>query len=111
MIAVWFALAAAAGSVTRGLVGQFANEPKGIAYGTLIVNVTGSFALGALQSAGGATLTVLGTGFLGAFTTFSSFSRDVLALAELRKTLLAVAYLVGTLACCVGAAALGVWIS
>jgi CrcB protein len=45
---------------------------------TLVVNVTGAFALGCLAGAGVATpvATVLGTGFLGAYTTFSTLTRE-----------------------------------
>jgi fluoride exporter len=43
--------------------------------GTLIVNVTGAFALGVLHAAGvtGDALTLMGTGFLGSYTTFSTW--------------------------------------
>ena len=43
--------------------------------GTLAVNLTGAFAAGVLTGAGAGatTLLILGTGFLGAFTTFSTW--------------------------------------
>ena len=49
---------------------------------TLLVNVTGAFALGCLVGADVAApiATVLGTGFLGAYTTFSTFTREAHAL-------------------------------
>ena len=49
---------------------------------TLLVNVTGAFALGCLVGADVAApvATVVGTGFLGAYTTFSTFTREVHAL-------------------------------
>lgn len=56
--------------------------------GTLVVNVTGSLALGLLVGLAlhhGFTdgpRTVAGTGFLGAFTTFSTFSYDTIRLIE-----------------------------
>jgi fluoride exporter len=109
--AVLFIVAAAAGACCRAIVGHLANERRGFAYGTLTVNVVGSFALGALQGVARPELTVVGVGFLGALTTFSSFTRDTVALAELRKTVLASIYLLLTLSACIGAAALGLWVS
>lgn len=43
--------------------------------GTLVVNLTGAFALGVLIGAGvdGDALLILGTGFMGAYTTFSTW--------------------------------------
>lgn len=52
---------------------------------TVLVNFTGSFALGLLAgaatSAHGTTLTVLGTGLLGGFTTFSTYAVETVRLA------------------------------
>ena len=46
-----------------------------VPWGTLVVNVTGAFVLGLLTglSVTGDTLLLLGTGFLGAYTTFSTW--------------------------------------
>jgi CrcB protein len=57
-------------------------------YGTFVVNVSGSFALGLVvglltyQGLDPDVRTVVGTGFIGAYTTFSSFSYDTFALFE-----------------------------
>ena len=58
-------------------------------YGTLFINVTGSFLLGfVLVLIGNRVIAdpgyrlLIGTGFLGAYTTFSTFSYDTLALLE-----------------------------
>ncbi len=57
-------------------------------FGTLVINVTGSFVLGlltgsALHHGVSATwLTVVGTGLIGAYTTFSTFTFDTVRLAE-----------------------------
>jgi CrcB protein len=61
-----------------GALGALARYGVAVAappYGTLIVNLTGAFALGVLAGAGvrGAALLILGTGFLGAYTTFSTW--------------------------------------
>ncbi len=61
----------------------------GFPYATLVVNVSGSFALGALieimalsWSPGQEMRSFLVVGILGAFTTFSTFSQDVIFLVE-----------------------------
>jgi CrcB protein len=78
-------------------------------WGTLIINVTGSFALGALFGAGPSALvaTVVGTGLLGGFTTFSTASFETAVLVLEHRRLAGVAYAVGTLLTAVAAAATG----
>lgn len=73
----------------------------GFPYGTLAVNVIGSFALGALVevmaqiwSPGEALRALLVVGLLGAFTTFSTFSLDVISLFQ-RGEVMAAAFYVG----------------
>jgi len=62
---------------------------RGFPYGTLVVNVLGSFLLGLLLTMGGRHFPVspdlrlgLAVGFLGGFTTFSTFSYQTLMLLE-----------------------------
>ena len=52
-----------------------ARRPSDFPFGTLVVNLTGGWALGLLVglSVGGDALLVLGTGFLGGYTTFSTW--------------------------------------
>lgn len=80
---------------------------------TAAANVTGSFAMGALyalvMARGGVATplhTALMTGFLGGFTTFSSFSAEVLQMIQRGAPLQALAYGVGSpvlgLAACAG---------
>jgi fluoride exporter len=66
--------------------------------GTLVVNATGSFVLGLLSAwlirpgAGARTEVMwllLGVGFCGGYTTFSTFSLDTVALLETRGTVAA----------------------
>jgi CrcB protein len=69
------------GALARHLVGERFED--GV-YATLAVNVLGSFVLGVLVAApvdGGLAL-VVGTGFCGAFTTFSSFAFETVRLFE-----------------------------
>ena len=79
------------GAVSRYLVSElvFITIGTGMPYGTLMVNVIGSFLLGIVAQLALAgnflTTTVssfLGIGFLGAFTTFSTFSVQTLELLE-----------------------------
>jgi CrcB protein len=65
------------GAVSGRLGGDFPS-------GTLVVNVSGSFALGALVGAalGGDAFSVAGTGFIGAFTTFSTWTLESHRLGE-----------------------------
>lgn len=53
-----------------------------IPWTTLGINVAGSFALGALLGAEPAVRAAVGIGFLGGFTTYSTFSVELLGLLE-----------------------------
>jgi CrcB protein len=80
------------------------------ARGTLAVNVVGSALLGLLLGAATtppAVLALVGTGFCGTLTTFSTFGADVLRMVEQRQLARSVAYLAGSVVLGVGAAALG----
>lgn len=68
-------------------------------YGTLAVNVVGSFVLGLLTfgGAGGETALLVGVGACGSYTTFSSFAHDTVRLAETGNPGRGVANAVGTL--------------
>jgi fluoride exporter len=101
--AVTFIAAAAAGAIARAEAGRRWNRHDGFPLGTLIVNVTGSFLLGLLSEVTPPTVTVLGVAGLGAFTTFSSFARDAVALAETNQVMRAGIYV--ALSCLLGVAA------
>jgi len=118
MTYLWVALGGALGSVARYACSSAAARwlGAGFPWGTLFVNVTGSFAIGvlaALVAADGRPLlgadarAFLLVGVLGGFTTFSSFSLETLALAR-GVTLGAAALNVAlSIALCLGGAALG----
>ena len=87
--AVWVGIGGFFGAIARfAVAGWVQNRTNGFPYGTLTVNLIGSFLLGflamfLLERTGTATfrLVVL-VGFLGAFTTFSTFSYETAMLAE-----------------------------
>src|SRR3954467_2031053 len=82
----------------------------GFPYGTLIVNIAGSFAMGLLAGyfafrpgIGQHLRLFLTTGLLGGFTTFSAFSLDAALLIERHNYALAAGYVVGSVAASVSA--------
>jgi fluoride exporter len=88
----------------------------GFPYGTLFVNILGSFAMGvlivALAKKGGTHLApFLMTGILGGFTTFSAFSLDSFTLWERGDITTALAYVAGTVILSLGALAAGIYLS
>jgi len=114
----WLAFlgAAAVGAPARYLVDGFvADRTEGaFPWGTFVVNATGSFALGLLT---GLSLyhafpkspkVVLGTGFCGAYTTFSTFTFETVRLLEEGAVNEAFRNMFGTLVTCAAAAAAGV---
>jgi len=82
----------------------------GFPFGTLIVNIVGSFAMGLLAGyfafrpgIGQHVRLFLTTGILGGFTTFSAFSLDTALLVERHSLGLAAGYIVGSVAASVSA--------
>lgn len=90
MIVFAFLVAAALGAVSRFVLSVPLNR-RGYPWGTLLVNLTGSLALGLLAGSGPAAVTVAGVGALGAYTTFSTFVVELEVLAR-RSRLLALSY-------------------
>lgn len=87
---------------------------KGFPFGTLLVNVLGSFLLGwvySLTEHGHLDIvpwrTLIAIGFLGAFTTFSTFSLDSLLLLQQGNYVKGVLNIFLNLCCCLGAAWIG----
>ncbi|WP_432573292.1 fluoride efflux transporter FluC [Kineococcus sp. SYSU DK005] len=115
MTALAFALAAAAGALARhgvdgALKRRWPQRPTGA---VLVVNVTGSLLLGLLtglvvaHGAPGSLRTVVGTGFCGSYTTFSTACFETVGLLRRGRPAAAAAHAAATVAATTGAAALG----
>ena len=88
---VWYvAIGSAFGGASRFALSSFIQQRAGtFPVGTLIVNITGSLALGFLlryalgsTSVSAETRALLTTGFCGGYTTFSTFSYETVALIQ-----------------------------
>lgn len=109
-------IGAVLGANARYLLGGWVLDRMGpeFPYGTLLINVSGSFVIGlvyALIERHGApdwVRPLVMVGFLGAYTTFSTFSLDTLALAERGAWLAAGAYIVGSVVASLAAVWAGV---
>lgn len=104
------------GAVARLRVGGWITERWGAAfpYGTLFINVSGSFVIGLLLAiiAGRVQISpnyrlFFVTGFLGAYTTFSTFSFESVGLIESGQLPLALLYIGGSVAAGLVAVVLG----
>ena len=90
-VGLWFGVAVIGGlgAVARLLIEQGVRRQLAMAFpiGTVAVNVTGAFALGLVSGLGlshGVT-TLIGTGFLGAYTTFSGWMLETRSLRQDRR--------------------------
>ena len=106
------ALGGAIGSVARHLISIVSGRAFGadFPWGILIINVTGSFLIGAFiglfaakWDLSQATRTFLITGICGGYTTFSSFSLDTFYLIERGTYWAAAFYVAGSVVLSVGA--------
>jgi len=114
-LAILVGLAASVGALARYLLDQAVSRrwESALPWGTLVVNISGSFILGLLtglaahQGLPAHVLTVLGTGICGGYTTFSTFSYETTRLAEDGSVLAAAGNIVGSLTAGLLAAAAG----
>ena len=111
---LYIAAGGASGALLRYWVsnGVYALLGRGFPYGTLAVNVTGSFCMGLLyiilterMDSGSGWRAGLMIGLLGAFTTFSTFSIETLNLIESGEQLRAGLNILFSVALCI----LGCW--
>jgi CrcB protein len=110
----------ALGAVARFLLGEWVTSLTGehFPWGIFTVNALGSLLIGILfvilveqNPNAGIWRSLLMVGFLGAFTTFSTFSLQTLALLETGRWIMAASYAFGSLMVCVIAVAVGVGIT
>lgn len=106
------------GALARFFISHAANRWCTTAFpvGTLFINLSGSFILGWFMTVAGNRWHVSDTlrlavavGFVGSYTTFSTWMYESTALMELRQTSKACLYLLGSVALGLAAVQLGVW--
>ncbi|HVV76967.1 MAG TPA: fluoride efflux transporter CrcB [Mycobacteriales bacterium] len=114
-LALLVALAASLGAGARYVVDIAVQRRHRsvLPWGTLVINVSGSFALGVVtglashHGLGSHWDAVLGTGLLGGYTTWSTFTWETFALAEQRRLGVALVNVGGSLLVGLSAAAAG----
>ncbi len=115
---VYIALGAVVGASARYWVGGWAAERLGadFPYGTLIVNLTGSFLLGLFLALSTGRLLVdprlrlaVAVGFFGSYTTFSSYTNESVNLILAGQSWQGAVNLLGSALLGALAALLGVW--
>ncbi|MDT4902785.1 MAG: fluoride exporter, partial [Pseudonocardiales bacterium] len=117
--ALWIALAGSAGALARFLLDGAVRSrwAPNFPWATLIINVSGSLLLGILTGLvlfrGDPTdlRVIIGTGFCGGYTTFSTASFETIRLLQRGSIAAALGNMSGTLALTVGAGALGLWVT
>ncbi|DAC50898.1 MAG TPA: fluoride efflux transporter CrcB [Candidatus Thalassarchaeaceae archaeon] len=99
------AVGGACGAVARYAITEWI--PSDFPWGTLVVNVLGSFLLGILIAVGITNeqvtpeiLLLVGTGALGAFTTMSTFSVDAIQLIDSGEHMPALSYMLANFILC-----------
>lgn len=113
MIWVWVGVGAGLGAPARYLADRFVQtrHDSHFPWGTVAVNVFGSFLLGLLTGAAQAlspgVQAAVGVGFCGALTTYSTFSYETMRLLENKLAGYAAANVLIALVCGFGAAGLG----
>ena len=102
-------LGAAVGAPARYLVDRAiqARHDSVFPWGTFAVNVAGSFILGTLAGSSAPVVALIGPGFCGALTTYSTFGYETVRLVEEHARLYALLNAVGSVVAGLGAAFLG----
>lgn len=115
---LWICLGGAVGTAARYLISGFALQALGAGFpwGTLAVNLIGSFLIGGIMHVGLTTQLfsptlrlALTTGVMGGFTTYSAFNYETLSYFQEGARLLAFANIAVMLTACLAAGAAGLW--
>jgi CrcB protein len=102
---LWVGFGGAAGSVARYLVGLLVYERMGtrFPYGTFVINISGCFVIGMLLTVLDGRLDLspawreaMAIGFVGAFTTFSTFEYETLRAVQHGQAVTALAYVLSS---------------
>ena len=119
MIELLVAIAGGLGAATRFVVdAQIGRRAPnlGMPVGTVVINVTGSFLLGVVvgwwtaHTGDSGLKVVLGTGFMGGYTTFSTASVEAARLGRAGQNLRALIHAGGMFLVSVVVAGLGIWL-
>lgn len=110
-LCAWVAVGGAVGASLRWTLGELVPDGGGVPWTTFAINVSGTFLLALLPALAWvrrspARTVALGPGVLGGYTTLSAYAEQTRALLADGRPALAAAYVVGTLAVCLVAAAL-----
>tara|TARA_B100000214_G_scaffold361302_1_gene324569 strand:+ start:42 stop:422 length:381 start_codon:yes stop_codon:yes gene_type:complete len=117
-ILLMVAIGGAIGAVARQLSNQLIMRNFGVEllFGTIFVNILGSFIMGLLFELFTSKITIsyewralVFTGVLASFTTFSSFALDVALLTERNEYFYAAIYIGGSVILSIGFLFLGLW--
>ena len=115
---LWVAVGSSGGGAARFLISGVVARAIGetFPWGTLVVNVSGALAIGVLAASSGhaglmsrpEAWPLAATGFLGSYTTVSSFSLQTLTLARDGEWLKAIGNILLSLLLCLSAVTLGI---
>ena len=117
--AIWVTIGAAIGGMARFWISGFVARRMGetFPWGTLLVNISGSFVIGLAATFGASSADAMGgptvrlfltTGICGGYTTFSSFSLQTLNLAREGEWVPAAGNVILSVVLCILAAYLGI---
>lgn len=114
MAFLWIAVLGALGTVCRYFFVSLAFVGSEFPIATLLINTSGSFAMGLLSGyskPGAFAVLALGVGFLGGFTTFSAYALESSRLLLAGKYSVGLTYAVVSPLFCVLSAAAGLWVA